>query len=1052
MNRHALALVAVVLAFSAARPARAYDLVQNGGFETASLLGWQPFNQGASGGTGSWYAKSSGNGTYSGLPISPPPAGSWEAVADNNGRVAAILYQDVTIPATTRATLSFTIWHGNAASGNTWANGSSLSPSITNQRVRVDIIPTSANLLLTSSVLALIYQTSSSTPQIVNPTGVTLDVTALAGQTVRLRFALVATLGGLIAGIDQVKLDVSPFGIHPAALPALATGDARWGDFDGDGQYEIAMNGDAAGVGRTGWIERYSAGAWQGIVPLPGASAGVAVADVNADGQLDLGLQGVPNGAGQAVAVLRNTGAFVFSSTLEPIGATNGTIAWSDCDRDGDLDALLTGNFEGAPGTYLGLNDGTGHITFGLPSLPGVAGGDAVWANVETPGIRDVVTCGNGLTQFSFGDGNGNFTGAFSQFIDMASGHVAMGDLNNDGHDEMVIAGRKISDNTRATKIYGLGTFGWLETMSGLDAVDDASVALGDVDNDGLMDVALMGDTGSGKITRIYHNNGNGTFSDMNANLPGLSGGAIRFADFDGDGDLDLFAQGSDASGPRSFVAINSTQAVNLAPAAPSVLNATLSETEITLSVGFDGFDDHAPGVALTRNFRAGTSSGLGNLIPPMSNLVTGRRLVPEPGEAGHAEEARLRIEQIGHNQSVWWDVQNVDPCYLGSSWAGEQRFVIGPAITSVADIPNDQGGHVRLTIQRSPLDDASRVNWPAAGYNLWRLLPPTGRVASAVAREGLPVDAGKVRATLAAGAGGAQAGLELRALDLVRGAPDLKLVEWNGRLYANSARTSMVSPFPPGTWEIVGSFFALQQQTYVVPTETLADSGASGPNDQTFMVTMHTTTPNVWFASVPAIGHSVDNIAPGPPTGLSAAYHTGSGNHLSWQPAPETDFESFRIYRGTTPAFTASPATLVASTPNASWTDPTSDAPGTYYKVSTTDHAGNESAAVSPGSTTAIDPPAALAFALKVPTPNPFGESTTIAFTLPRGARARLEVFDASGRRVRTLVNEWKAAGEHAVVWTGDDAAGQRVEAGVYFCRLEAGEFRATRRVTRMP
>src|SRR6185295_13303436 len=109
---------------------------------TTSLSGWTPFNQGASGGTGSWYAKSTGNGQYSGLPISPPPAGSWEAVADNNGRVAAILYQDITIPATTKATLSFIIWHGNAAPGNVWTNGSSLNPSTTNQRVRVDIVST----------------------------------------------------------------------------------------------------------------------------------------------------------------------------------------------------------------------------------------------------------------------------------------------------------------------------------------------------------------------------------------------------------------------------------------------------------------------------------------------------------------------------------------------------------------------------------------------------------------------------------------------------------------------------------------------------------------------------------------------------------------------------------------------------------------------------------------------------------------------------------------------------------------------------------------------
>jgi len=1052
VNRHALLALLIALALAAPPAARAYELVSNGVFETASLAGWQTFNQGASGGTGSWYAKSSGNGTYSGLPISPPPAGSWEAVADNSGRVAAILYQDLVIPATTRATLSFTIWHGNAASGNTWTNGSSLSPSTTNQRVRVDLINPATGLLVTSGALQLIYQTATGTAQIVNPTVITADVTALAGQTVRLRFALVATQGGLIAGIDQVKLDVSPFSLHPATLPALYSGDAHWGDFDGDGQFEIAMTGNVDASTRAGYVERYAGGVWQTMATLPAASRGLALGDVNADGALDIGLQGVDIAGASYASVLTNLGGFAFNENDEPIGASNGTIAWGDFDRDGDLDALLTGNLQGTPTTYIGRNDGNGHLTFFNPFVRGVADGDALWANVNAPGIRDIVQTGSGGTDFYLGDGNGGFSPAFAQFIDMANGRVVMGDLNGDGIDEMVIAGRKLSDNTRATKVYGLGMFGWTETMTGLDAVDDASIALGDFDDDGQLDVALMGQTGSGPITRVYHNNGNGTFTDVNANLPGVSAGVIRCADFDGDGDLDLFVTGLDASShPKSYVAINSTPVVNLAPAPPAALSAVLSETELTLSVGFQGFDDHVASNALTQNFRAGTTSGAGNLIPPMSDAANGRRRVPRAGEAGHGETARLAIDRIGHNQSVWWNAQSVDPCWLGSTWAGEQQFVIGPAITSVTDVPGDQGGHVRLNVQRSPLDDESRVNWPAAGYNVWRLVPP-GRVASAVEREGVRVDGAAARARLAASAGReAQAGAA-RALDLARGAADLSLVEWNGRLFAKSVGKSVVSPFPAGTWEIVASFFALQQPSYLVATTTLADSGVGGVNDQTYLVTMHTTTPSVWFASTPVSGHSVDNIAPAAPVGLSAAYHTGSGNHLSWQPAPETDFESFRVYRGSSPGFTASPASLIASTPNPAYTDPSYDSPVVYYKVSTTDHAGNESAAVAPGSTTAVDGGAApLAFALAAPSPNPFGEATTLSFTLPRGASARLEVFDASGRHVRTLADGWQPAGEHAVRWSGEDDAGDRVGAGVYFCRLEAGEFKATRRVARM-
>ncbi|HEY3216280.1 MAG TPA: FlgD immunoglobulin-like domain containing protein [Candidatus Eisenbacteria bacterium] len=70
---------------------------------------------------------------------------------------------------------------------------------------------------------------------------------------------------------------------------------------------------------------------------------------------------------------------------------------------------------------------------------------------------------------------------------------------------------------------------------------------------------------------------------------------------------------------------------------------------------------------------------------------------------------------------------------------------------------------------------------------------------------------------------------------------------------------------------------------------------------------------------------------------------------------------------------------------------------------------------------------------------PNPFSASTTIRFDTPAaGGRAALEVFDAGGRRVTTLVDGFVAGGAHVARWTGTDAMGRRVKAGLYFVRLE--------------
>jgi hypothetical protein len=68
---------------------------------------------------------------------------------------------------------------------------------------------------------------------------------------------------------------------------------------------------------------------------------------------------------------------------------------------------------------------------------------------------------------------------------------------------------------------------------------------------------------------------------------------------------------------------------------------------------------------------------------------------------------------------------------------------------------------------------------------------------------------------------------------------------------------------------------------------------------------------------------------------------------------------------------------------------------------------------------------------------PNPFNPSTSIPFALVSESAVTLRVYDAAGRRVRTLVNGTRPAGEHAANWDGRDDAGRTVATGVYFCRL---------------
>jgi endonuclease I len=93
-------------------------------------------------------------------------------------------------------------------------------------------------------------------------------------------------------------------------------------------------------------------------------------------------------------------------------------------------------------------------------------------------------------------------------------------------------------------------------------------------------------------------------------------------------------------------------------------------------------------------------------------------------------------------------------------------------------------------------------------------------------------------------------------------------------------------------------------------------------------------------------------------------------------------------------------------------------------------------------------DAPLAATVRLQPNRPNPFSARTSIRFDLPRRERVALRVYDVTGRAVRTLADGEFAAGSHALDWDGRGEGGAPLQAGLYFCRLEAGAAQATRRM----
>ncbi len=79
---------------------------------------------------------------------------------------------------------------------------------------------------------------------------------------------------------------------------------------------------------------------------------------------------------------------------------------------------------------------------------------------------------------------------------------------------------------------------------------------------------------------------------------------------------------------------------------------------------------------------------------------------------------------------------------------------------------------------------------------------------------------------------------------------------------------------------------------------------------------------------------------------------------------------------------------------------------------------------------------------------PNPFTTGTRLEFSLDRARDVSAEVLDVSGRRVTTLATGLFPAGPHVLDWDGRDAQGRPAAAGIYFCRLRAGDATLTRRM----
>ncbi len=326
--------------------------------------------------------------------------------------------------------------------------------------------------------------------------------------------------------------------------------------------------------------------------------------------------------------------------------------------------------------------------------------------------------------------------------------------------------------------------------------------------------------------------------------------------------------------------------------------------------------------------------------------------------------------------------------------------------IDSISDVPDDQGHQVRIVWTKSGYDDAE-CSPPITEYTVFRR-----------------ADQSMAQSTNLA---------ERRSDEIgrVTGAED----------------SEAPATFPPGVWDSVGTIIAGCGPSYVATVPTSIDSTVSGGmHHSVFFIRAWISRPGVFYDSPVDSGYSVDNLAPSPPGGLAMA----SPAQLIWNETTEEDFDHFTVYGSDVSGFDSTAVLLDYTVDNEM--DVSEDVYG-HYHVTATDVSGNE------GDASSIENPNSACHAGDLPTvyiltqnsPNPFQTTTVIGFDLPKPTPVDLSVFDIEGRLVTRLSTGPYPAGRHSVSWTGLDDHARRTCPGIYFVKMEADGFRATRKMIRL-
>ncbi len=343
-----------------------------------------------------------------------------------------------------------------------------------------------------------------------------------------------------------------------AGISGVVNGAIEWGDYDNDGDIDLAAVGFDFDYNYAAKIFNNSGGVFTDIgAPLEGVIySSCDWGDFDGDGDLDLAIAGLDAGNSRIVKIYENN-AGVFTDILASLqGVDYASIDWGDYDNDGDLDLAVLGRYSFSPdqnSTTIYQNNGGSFTDIGA-GLIGLSNGSADWVDYDTDGDLDLFVTGADESSIRYAivyrnDGGNVFVDGGEGLPGVEFSAADWGDYDNDGDLDLVMMGGQSIGPNDGVYIYQNNAGVFSDIGAGFsNEFEDGSARWADFDGDGDLDLGLTGqDYVLGDYAAYIYRNDAGTFVNIGVPLFGVAGHAKgEWGDFDGDGDLDFLTTGED--------------------------------------------------------------------------------------------------------------------------------------------------------------------------------------------------------------------------------------------------------------------------------------------------------------------------------------------------------------------------------------------------------------------------------------------------------------------------------------------------------------------------